>query len=309
MCPACWTTPWGQSSSSHPVADADGADALVVLDGEGRRRGAFPPGLPTVVVVDDHQAHPGPVHDPAAGVEPLAVVRIGWRIACAALQLTEADYVALRAGRPVARLGPDGNRLALALAREAPTVAELRAELMRRSRVAGVREVLHRQVFARADLLRARRAVAKLRLIGTTLPSGRAAERLRYGLERLLVSRPEFDESALFDSLHGGSATLVGPELAAAFRLLGATGSSTADRLGLHALAMPRDIELAARTELARWQRIAANPISPGERRHAAAVLVRTCERILTRPPGATIGRTSEQTASRVRLQAGENPT
>jgi hypothetical protein len=72
---------------------------------------------------------------------------------------------------------------------------------------------------------------------------------------------------------------------------------------------VPRDIEIAARTELARWQRIAANPISPGERRHAAAVLVRTCERILTRPPGATIGRTSEQTASRVRLQAGENPT
>jgi hypothetical protein len=44
----------------------------------------------------------------------------------------------------------------------------------------------------------------------------------------------------------------------------------------------------AARAELARWQRIAANPIAPGARHRAASVLVRTCEEILAHPSVAT---------------------
>ena len=61
------------------------------------------------------------------------------------------------------------------------------------------------------------------------------------------------------------------------------------DRLGLPVAAAPRDVAFAARTELARWQRIAANPIDPGARHRAASVLIRTCEEILAHPViGAT---------------------
>ena len=88
-----------------------------------------------------------------------------------------------------------------------------------------------------------------------------------------------------------GDAQLKGPERSAALRLLGAGGTSVTDRLGLPAVATPRDVASAARAELARWQRIAANPITPGTRHRAASVLVRTCEEILAHPLVAATAR------------------
>ena len=214
-------------SSSSTARDADAA--------------CVPPGLPTIVVVDDR-----------AGRTPVPrTIRGPGRAAG-----RRAHRLAHRLRRPPA----DGGRLRRVAGGQTGGAARARRQPPRLSRWRGkpARSPSSERSWCAAagspgcgkrctvrcspapTCSARRRAVAKLRPIGTALPSGRAAERLRYGLERLLVSRPEFDESALLDSLHGGSATLVGPEQAAALRLLGATGSSTADRLGLHALAMPR---------------------------------------------------------------------
>src|SRR5262249_41218655 len=146
-----------------------------------------------------------------------------------------------------------------------------------------LRAALQREVFDRADVLRGRSAAARLTQIVTRLPPSPATEHLRYGLERMLTTRPEFAESALLDELRGGHAALTGPYQAAALRLLGADGSAPPDRLGLSATTDPGDLEAAARAELARWQRFAANPLSSGGQRQAAAVLVGVCERILAR--------------------------
>ena len=154
---------------------------------------------------------------------------------------------------------------------------------MFRSGVPQLGATLQREIFDRADLLRGRRAVARLTQIVTRLPPGRTAERLRYELERMMTSRSEFAESALLDDLRGGGAALTGPHQGAALRLLGASGSAAPERLGLSGATSPGDVEAAARVELARWQRLAANPLSSGDQRQAAAVLVRVCERILAR--------------------------
>ncbi len=260
----------------------EGLDALVVLDGQGRATAGAPPGTPTIVVVDARPV-PEPAGPAGSGHGASTIVPADWRMACAALRLTEADHAALRAGRPVASLGDVGNREALAVARAVDTQAALAAELVRRSGVPALREALDRQVFTRVDLLRGRGALDRLAAIAARLPPDGAAERLRYDLERIRATRHEFAESALLDDLHGGSTALAGPDRVAALRLLGAAGPSATDRLGLPAEAAARAVERAACTELSRWQRIAANPVGPGGRRHAAAVLVRTCERILAR--------------------------
>ena len=80
-----------------------------------------------------------------------------------------------------------------------------------------------------------------------------------------------------------GADSLTGPRQGAGARLLGASGSAAPERLGLSGATSPGDVEAAARVELARWQRLAANPLSSGDQRQAAAVLVRVCERILAR--------------------------
>ncbi len=285
--------PPGVELVAAPPADAEGMDALVVVDGGGRGYTAPHSRVPTIAVVNSER--------PIALPRPMPVLRIGWRTACAAMQLTEADHASLRAGRPVASLGAIGNHVGLALANRAATLAELRTEMVARSRVSALGEALHHQVFARADLLRGRDAIARLTAIVAGMPPGRATERLRYGLEQMTASRPEFAESALLDDLRGGRAALAGPHHTSALRLLGAAGSSPTDRLGLPVSAAPADVEVAASRELARWQRIAANPISSGGQRRAAAVLIRICERILTRRSAVAAGTASDRTVSESR--------
>jgi len=250
---------------------------LVVVDG-GR---GTTPGVPTIVVAEPAGA--------GVDVDPLTSVQVRWRMAGAAGQLTEADLTALRAGQPVPRIAPDDHRVAVASARAARTLADLRADLVGRSGVPMLRTVLHQRVFARADLLRCQRALRELTAMAPRLRPERARQRLSYEVERLVAARHELAESALLDALRSGDAQLKGPDRSAALRLLGAGGTSVTDRLGLPAAAAPRDVALAARAELARWQRIAANPIDPGARHRAASVLIRTCEQILAHPViGAT---------------------
>jgi signal transduction histidine kinase len=268
--------PTGPSPGVEPVAVTDahlpGLDAVVIV--EGGRGGAMP-GVPTIVVAEPG---PGPDADPPSGVQ------VRWRMACAAGYLTEADLAALRAGRPVPQLPPADHRVAVASAREARTLADFRADLIARSGVPMLRTVLQQRVFAHADLLRCQRAIRGLSAMAPRLRPDDARHRLSYELERLVAARHELAESALLDALRSGDAQLKGPDRSAALRLLGAAGTSVTDRLGLPAVAAPRDVAFAARAELARWQRIAANPIAPGARHRAASVLIRTCEEILAHP-------------------------
>jgi hypothetical protein len=64
--------------------------------------------------------------------------------------------------------------------------------------------------------------------------------------------------------------------------LLGADGVEAWARLGCGPAAAPQDLARAAAEQLARWQRVAAHPATPGAARRLAGALVQTCERLLS---------------------------
>ncbi|SFM59145.1 Histidine kinase-, DNA gyrase B-, and HSP90-like ATPase [Pseudonocardia ammonioxydans] len=131
-------------------------------------------------------------------------------------------------------------------------------------------------------VLAARSALAALEeVLRTAQPSPPGAEPLRYRVERVRAEAYELVEAELVAALHGPGGALAGDLRESAERLLGGCGADPAARLGLPPGAAPGEVHRAAGHELARWQRLAGNPASTGAVRAAAAVLVRTCERLL----------------------------
>ncbi|MFR9804530.1 sensor histidine kinase [Pseudonocardia sp. RS010] len=180
--------------------------------------------------------------------------------------------------------GTTGSALAAELAANGGGSAEVAAELARRSGVPRLREMLERGVADRADAMRAR---AVLRELDEIVAGGRAGGDgdLRYLLERLRSTAHELTELDLVDSLRAGTPALPADERAAAELLLGAAGTAAHRRLDLDPGAGPEEIRLAAAAQLGRWQRRAEHPVSTRDQRAVAAVLVRTCERMLAEAP------------------------
>jgi hypothetical protein len=186
--------------------------------------------------------------------------------------------------------GQAGSALVAELAGTGARPDEVAAELTRRSGVPRLRELIERGLADRADALRARAVLRELDEILAGRPAGDDAE-LRYLLERLRSTGHELAELDLVDALRAGTPALPGDERAAAELLLGAEGTAAHRRLGLPPDAGPEEIRLAAAAQLSRWQRRAEHPVSTRDQRAAAAVLVRTCERMLTGTPlPSTVG-------------------
>ena len=210
-------------------------------------------------------------------------------MACAAGQLTEADLAALRAGRPVPRIPPGDQRVAVASAREARTLAEFRADLVGRSGVPMLRTVLHQRVFARADLLRCQRALRGLSAMAHRLRPDRRAPtaQLRGGAPRRGTPRARRVGAARRAAVRRRAAEGIGPvrRVAAARR-----GGHVGDRPARPARGRrppgcgvrgPRGARPVAADR--------REPHRSRARHRAASVLIRTCEEILAHPViGAT---------------------
>jgi hypothetical protein len=179
------------------------------------------------------------------------------------------------------RLGLFGIRLATTLIRQgvadAPTLA---GELVRRSGLVELRQVLATQFTERRDVLKARSALIALDLVLRRAPRP-AAERLAVEVERILAGAHEFAELRLLSDLRG---RVIRPprELAEeAERLVGGDGSAPTRRLGLPPEAGPDEVRAAALETLAAWRRRAENPMASRAIANAARVVVRSCEGIL----------------------------
>ncbi|GAA4549739.1 ATP-binding protein [Pseudonocardia xishanensis] len=186
-------------------------------------------------------------------------------------------------------IGPDTERIAQVtaeLAADGAVPEEIAAELDRRSGVPLLRETLRRELLGTLDARRARSAVEALEAVVAGLPAG-GDERLRYHVERLRSEAHELAELDLLDRIRAGSPALTADHRADAEQLLGAGGAGPRERLGLPPDAGPEEIRLAAGARLVWWQRRAAHPVAGRDERAAAAVLVSTCERLLTAVPSA----------------------
>ena len=88
----------------------------------------------------------------------------------------------------------------------------------------------------------------------------------------------EFVELRLLNGLRRGGVRLSGADMEEIERLLGGSGSSPPDRLGLAAGAAGDELGRELASVITRWQRRAESPMSNRQVADAARVVVRTCE-------------------------------
>jgi hypothetical protein len=181
----------------------------------------------------------------------------------------------------LARLGIFGVRTSLALLRQGTSDAStLAAELVARSGLDELREVLATQFTERRDVLKARSALLAVELVTRREPR-RSARGLAGEIERVFASTHEFAELRLLAALRSRAVSLAAEPRAEAERLVGGEGSRTAVRLGLDPEADAGACRVAVTQALARWRRRAASPLSDRSTADACGVVVRSCEGML----------------------------
>ncbi|MDY7086132.1 MAG: dynamin family protein [Actinomycetota bacterium] len=179
--------------------------------------------------------------------------------------------------RLLTRVGLFGVRLGTRLIREGAVTdaAGLAAALTERSGITRLREVLGAHLEGRAEVLKARSALAAL---DERLPPGSP---LAAGAEEIRAGAHEFVELRLLHQLRSGRLAMADDRRAEMDRLLGGSGGGAADRLGLAVNAEPDEVGAAARSAQAKWQRLAEHPLSNRDLRTAARAVTRTCEGII----------------------------
>jgi hypothetical protein len=180
------------------------------------------------------------------------------------------------------RFGMFGVRLAVALVRQgaATNATTLSTELVRRSGLVELREVLLSQFAERRDVLKARSALLALESVLHEHPTaGRDA--MAAELERITAGAHEFAEVRLLNALRAGGVKVKPAEAEDMERLLGAEGGAVRTRLGLSPEADLSEVRRALQNAIGRWQRRAESPMSSREVSDASRVLIRTCEGLL----------------------------
>lgn len=201
-------------------------------------------------------------------------------VALAAPSTTVDDRRAL-----LRRFGVFGLRLSALLIRQGTdSPAALATELVRRSGLTDLQNVLQTQFAQRRDVLKARSALLALDTVLRTHPTPRAAL-LEGEVERIFAGAHEFTELRLLSALRSGAVALPAPVVAEAERLLGESGAGATTRLGLPPDAAPQDVRVAGLGALERWLDLAQNPMTARSAADACHVVVRTCEGLLAEVP------------------------
>ena len=171
--------------------------------------------------------------------------------------------------RLLARFGLFGIRLSSSLIRQgADGPAALATELVDRSGLRELEQVLHTQFAERRDVLKARSALLAVdSVLRTGDGTGHHQGPLAREIDRVLSGAHEFTELRLLSALRSGSVTLPNRDADDGERLLGDAGASPAARLGLAPDARPDEVADAAYAALERWRRHTVNPMS-GPRDH-----------------------------------------
>jgi len=184
------------------------------------------------------------------------------------------------------RFGVFGVRMAATLIRRGVTTnaRELSDELIERSGLTELRELLRTLFLQRADLLKARSALFALDNLCTEHPVD-GTDEVQREIERILAGAHGFTELRVLSSLRAGQIDAK-PEVADELeRLLGSNGAAPARRLGLPDDATPDTVRATAAEAVERWRRRAENPLTTHDLRVACDVVVRTCEGLVAATP------------------------
>lgn len=177
------------------------------------------------------------------------------------------------------RFGMFGLRIALAvLAAGVADAAGLADELLERSGLVALREVIDQQFAQRSDMLKAHTALVSLRRFVEAFPIV-ATSYVIADIDPLLADTHAFEELRLLSQLSSRSTSLNAEELASLRRVIGGSGTGPASRLGLN----PEDTDPneGPRAEFAaaqRWRRRAEHPLNDPFTTRACRAAVRSAE-------------------------------
>jgi hypothetical protein len=193
------------------------------------------------------------------------------------LGLTDLERQAL-----LGRFGLFGVRLASTLLRRdvAGTATGLSRELADRSGLTQLREIIGSLFLERRDVLKSRSALLALSDV-TRLRPRTGSDTVAAGVEEIMASAHPFNELRVLSSLRAGWITGKPDVVAELESLIGGSGSTVSDRLGLPPDAAAAEQSAGAQAALARWQRRAENPLTSYEMTVAARIAVRSCEGML----------------------------
>jgi replication fork clamp-binding protein CrfC len=175
------------------------------------------------------------------------------------------------------RFGMFGIRISIAVLRAGigDSVA-LADELLERSGLIALRDVIDQQFAQRSDLLKAHTALLSLRRVVEANPIY-ATPFIIADIEPLIADTHAFEELRLLSQLRSRATTLNDDEMASLRRIIGGSGTDAASRLGLQPDA-PYDGPRAAFSAAQRWRRRADHPLNDPFTTRACRAAVRSAE-------------------------------
>jgi replication fork clamp-binding protein CrfC len=178
------------------------------------------------------------------------------------------------------RFGMFGIRIAIAVLRAGigDSVA-LADELLERSGLIALRDVIDQQFAQRSDLLKAHTALLALRRFVQVNPVY-AGRQILADVDPLLADAHPFEELRLLSQLRSRPTTLNDDEMASLRRLIGGSGTDPASRLGLGP-DDPYDGPRAAFAAAQRWRRRADHPLNDPFTTRACRAAVRSAEALV----------------------------
>ena len=180
-------------------------------------------------------------------------------------------------GALLERFGMFGIRISIAVLRAgiSDSVA-LADELLERSGLIALRDVIDQQFAQRSDLLKAHTALLSLRRVVEDNPIY-ATPFILADIEPLIADTHAFEELRLLSQLRSRPTTLNDDEMASLRRIIGGSGTDAASRLGLQPDA-PYDGPRAAFSAAQRWRRRADHPLNDPFTTRACRAAVRSAE-------------------------------
>jgi len=177
------------------------------------------------------------------------------------------------------RFGMFGIRISIAvLAAGVTDSVGLADELLERSGLVALRDVIDQQFAQRSDMLKAHTALVSLRRFVEVFPIV-ATPYIIADIDPLLGDTHAFEELRLLSQLHSRPTTLNEGEIASLRRIIGGSGTNPVSRLGLnpeepYAQEGPRAAFAAAQ----RWRRRAEHPLNDPFTTRACRAAVRSAE-------------------------------
>lgn len=195
----------------------------------------------------------------------------------------ETPLTSLEREQLLSRFGLFGVRLSITLLRRkvAESSAELSDELVGRSGLLELQTILTTLFVDRSDVLKARSALLAVERMCNVDPTHEGSQQLLLAIEQIMAGAHPFNELSTMAAIRSGWVAGKPADLSDLERVLGATGTTPWQRLGLEPDAQPDAIRNTSIQELGRFQRLAESPFTTHDLATASRVGIRSLEALI----------------------------